>query len=266
MTSSRRNFMSASSALAVPAALQRTNGLIIDGHCQAGHGVRSLGRTTNFADPEITVRHMEEAGIQRSIVYPLENQDYQKANEEVADICRKHPGKFIGFAMHNPQTEGDSIPGLLKREVQELGLKGMKVSRLPPRGVLDAVSQLGIPLFYQAERVSNVNMMAREFPRTPIILAHLGSSSFVWGEHVAAIDAARRYPNVYLDTSMVGLFQFMEMAAKEAGAGKLIFGTGGLEFDARVELYKIKLLKFSAADEAKVLGGNMQRLLPKGTV
>jgi predicted TIM-barrel fold metal-dependent hydrolase len=65
---------------------------------------------------------------------------------------------------------------------------------------------------------------------------------------------------------MVGLFQFLEMAAKEVGASKLIFGSGSPEFDARVELYKIKLLKFSAADEAKVLGGNIQRLLPKGTI
>jgi predicted TIM-barrel fold metal-dependent hydrolase len=125
---------------------------------------------------------------------------------------------------------------------------------------------LGIPVIYQAERVVNFNMIAHEFPRTPFIVAHLGSYNFVWGEHVAAIDAARRFPNVYLDTSLIGLFQFLEMAATGGGASKLIFGSGGQEFDARVELHKIKLLKLSAADEAKVLGGNIQRLLPKGSI
>lgn len=263
MQSTRRNLISAGALLA-PA--QRAKRLVIDGHCLAGNGLRSPGHPFTFEDPELILRQMGEAGIQHTIICPLENQDYAKANQEIAEICRKYPGKFVGFARHNPETEADRIPELLTREVRELGLKGLKVTRLPGRGVLDTVSQLGIPLLYQAERVVNLNMIARDFPRISFIVAHLGSFNYVWGEHVAAIDAARRYPNVYLDTSMVGLFQFLEMAAREVGAGKLIFGSGGPEFDSRVELYKIKLLKFSAADEAKVLGGNILRLLPKGSI
>jgi len=56
------------------------------------------------------------------------------------------------------------------------------------------------------------------------------------------------------------------MAVKELGAHKLIFGSDGPEFDSRAELHKIKLLKLPAAEEATVLGGNIQRLLPKGSV
>jgi predicted TIM-barrel fold metal-dependent hydrolase len=263
MGSSRRNVLTGGFAFAPQ---QRGRQLIIDGHSLAGHGLRSPGHPFTYADPEQILRQMEEAGIERTIVCPLENQDYAKANEEVAEICRKYPGKFIGFARHNPDTEGGRIPGMLTREVRELGLKGLRINQLPPRPVLEAVSQLGIPIIYQAERVVNVNMIAREFSSTPIIIAHLGSYNFAWGEHVAAIDAARRYPNVYLDTSLVALFQFLEIAAKEVRAGKLIFGSGGPEFDPRVELHRIKLLKLSAADEAKVLGANIQRLLPKGSL
>jgi predicted TIM-barrel fold metal-dependent hydrolase len=62
----------------------------------------------------------------------------------------------------------------------------------------------------------------------------------------------------------VVFFKFLEMAAKEAGPKKLIFGSDGPELDSRVELYKIKLLKLVPADEALVLGGNILKLLPKG--
>jgi len=56
------------------------------------------------------------------------------------------------------------------------------------------------------------------------------------------------------------------MAAKELGPGKLIFGSDGPELDSRVELHKIKLLKLSADREAQVLGGNIARLLPEGSI
>jgi predicted TIM-barrel fold metal-dependent hydrolase len=64
----------------------------------------------------------------------------------------------------------------------------------------------------------------------------------------------------------VVFWKFLEMAARELGAGKLIFGSDGPEVDSRVELYKIRLLKFPPAEEAQVLGGNIARLLPKGSV
>ena len=39
-------------------------------------------------------------------------------------------------------------------------------------------------------------------------MAHLGSfASQNWSEHLAAIDVARRYPNVYLETSSVVLWR-----------------------------------------------------------
>jgi len=241
-----------------------TRQLIIDAHCHAGHGERSPGHWATYADPEIILRHMGEAGIDRSILFPLESQEYAKANQEVVEFCRRRPGKFIGFARHDPQAEGDRIPEMLAHEVKDLGLKGLKVSKLPTRGVLEAVSKLGIPVIYHAERAVTFNMMAQEFPNTPFIVAHMGSHIFNWGEHIVAIDLARRFPNVYLDTSQVAFFKLLEMAVREVGAGKLIFGSDGPEFDSRAELYKIKLLKLSPADEARVLGGNIQRLLPSG--
>ena len=73
---------------------------------------------------------------------------------------------------------------------------------------------------------------------------------------------ARRYPNVYLETSSVVFFEYLEMAAREMPPEKLIFGSDGPLVDSRVELYKIRLLKLPEDHEAKVLSGNILRLLP----
>jgi len=129
------------------------------------------------------------------------------------------------------------------------------------------VAELGIPVLYHPDRVADFHMIASEYPRVPFIVAHLGSfASANWTEHLAAIDIARRYSNVYLDTSGVAFWKYLQMAAKEAGPEKVIFGSDGPELDSRVELYKVRLLKLPPADEAKVVGGNILRLLPKGSV
>jgi len=218
---------------------------------------------TTRADVEVTLRHMAEAGIDRTIIFPINNAEFERPNQEIAEICGRYPGKFIGFAKHDPQTEAGRIRALLRREVESLGLKGLKLHKLPTREVLEAVAELRLPILYHCSKVSEFHLLAQEYPRIPFIVAHLGSfASRDWPEHVAAIDLARRYPNVYLDTSSVVFFKFLEMAAREAGPGKLIFGSDGPELDSRVELYKVKLLKLKPEEEAQVLGGNVLKLLP----
>mgnify|MGYP000185722360 CR=1 FL=1 len=261
---SRRGFLASTAAQATAG---QGRALVIDAHCHAGTGQAMSAPWTTRADVEVTLRHMAEAGIDRTIIFPINNAEYARPNREIAEICARYPDKFIGFAKHDPQTEAGRIRAMLREEVERMGLKGLKLHRLPTREVLDAAAELGIPILYHPERVANFHLIASEYPQVPFIMAHLGSfASHDWTEHLAAIDAARRYPNVYLDTSSVVFFRFLELAAKEAGPDKLIFGSDGPELDSRVELYKVKLLKLPPAQEAKVLGGNILRLLPQGTL
>ena len=266
MIFSRRKLLAGAGTLLTAQSRSATKPLVIDAHCHAGHGQEMSAPWTTRADPEITLRHMVEAGIDRTVVFPINNPEYEKPNQEIAEICGRYPGKFIGFAKHDPQTEAGRIARLLRHEVEGLGLKGLKLHKLPTREVLDAVSELKIPIIYHPEKVSNFHMIAAEYPNIPFLMAHLGNfASEKWPEHLEAISVARRYPNVYLETSSVVFYKFLEMAARELGAGKLVFGSDGPELDSRVELYKIKLLKLAPADEAQVLGGNIARLLPAGT-
>lgn len=263
----RRAFLAAPIAAAAQTATPDRKALVIDAHCHAGFGTALSAPWTTRADPEVTLRRMEEAGIDRTVIFPIHNERYEAANRQIAEICRRYPKKFIGFAKHEPLEEAGSIPEMLKREVDSLGLRGLKLHRLPTREVLDTVAELGIPVLYHPEKVSNFHLIAQEYPGVPFLIAHLGSfGSKDWTEHLAAIDVAKRYPNVYLETSSVLFWKFLEQAARELPPGKLIFGSDGPELDSRVEIYKIRLLKLKPAEEERVLGGNMAALLPKGTL
>ena len=268
----RRDFvrLGMGSALVLNAASTRATEparrLIIDAHCHAGKGF-DYGKAdsdpwTTFNDPEWTLRRMEEVGIDRTVIFPINNTSYQEANVEIAGYVRRWPAKFIGFAKHDTKTEAGKIAGLLRSEVRELGLKGLKLHGQPSPEMVEAVSELKIPILVHPDTVDKLLPIVSTNPQVSFILAHLGNfASHEWREHVRAIEAAKQLPNLYLDTSSVVFVQYLEQAARDLPATKLIFGSDGPLLDARVELYKIRLLKLSAESEALVLGGNIRRLL-----
>src|SRR5262249_51953434 len=149
-----------------------------------------------------------------------------------------------GFAKHDPKTEAGKIRGLLTREVRELGLKGLKLHAVPTPEILATVTELGIPVLVHPPRVGDLVEVVRIHPEVRFILAHLGSfASQDWQEHLRAIEAAKHLPNLYLETSSVVFFPYLERAARELAADKLLFGSDAPLVDARVELYKVRLLK-----------------------
>ncbi len=244
---------------------------VVDAHCHAGHGMNygnadpNSNPWTTFNDPQRTLRRMEEAGIDQSIIFPISNISYEKANEEIASYVRKWPDQFIGFAKHDAKTEQGKIRELLRHEVNDLGLSGLKLHGAPTQEMVETAAELKIPILFHPPTVNDDSLVIiRANPMVPFILAHLGNfASRDWKEHVRAIDAAEHLPNLYLETSSVAFVDYLEQAARELPAEKLIFGSDGPLVDARVELYKIKLLKLSPEKEALVLGGNILRLLKR---
>jgi predicted TIM-barrel fold metal-dependent hydrolase len=241
---------------------------VIDAHCHAGRGL-NYGKDdppsdpwTTWNDPQWTLRRMEEAGIERTVIFPINNTTYQQANEEIAGYVRRWPDRLIGFAKHDAKTEAGEIRDLLRREVRELGLRGLKLHGVPSEEMMAAAAELAVPVLFHPPSVEACLDAVRSHPKVPFILAHLGSfASQNWREHVRAMEAAKEIPNLYLDTSSVVFVPYLEQAARELPAEKLIFGSDGPLVDVRVELYKIRLLKLPPEKEELVLAGNIRRLL-----
>jgi hypothetical protein len=218
-----------------------------------------------------------EAGIERSCVSAPQNPSYEQANIHVARLCEKYPDKLIGFAVHNPQAETGQLRAKLIEEVKSMGFQGLKSDGHPTRELLDVVAELGIPVIYYPadswplvnqswELIRMYHIMTATYPTVNFILPHLGRfrtapAACGWWIHIEAIDLAKRHPNLHLEASGIDTHSYREMAAKELPADQLVFGSFAPELDPRVEIYAFKLLKLPPEQEAKALGGNIQRLL-----
>ena len=242
--------------------------IVIDAHCHAGKGM-NYGKGdelsdpwTTYNDPRWTLTRAAEVGIDKTIIFPINNTTYKDANEEIASYVKRWPDKFIGFAKHDAKTEAGNIRNMLRHEVLQLGLRGLKLHGIPTKEMVETAAELRIPILFHPPNVSDSLEVIESHPEVSFILAHLGCfASRNWKEHVRAIEAAQRIVNLYLDTSSVVFFKYLERAAHELPPEKLLFGSDGPLVDSRVELYKIRLLRLPKEKEQLVLGGNILRLL-----
>lgn len=264
---SRRDILRGGAAVAMGAAATttaQTKPLVIDCHTHMGHAPSLLDPWSSFTDPELTLRRNREAGIDKAVIFPISQDYFEKPNQEIAALCRRYPDRFIGFAKHDPENEKGRIRQMLFHECRELGLRGLKLHKFPGPEVLDVVAELGIPILYHPKRVALFDEIARNYPMIDLILAHLGSDlSADWREHLAGIEMARKYPNVYLDTGAVVMTRYIEKAIDELGPTKILYGSDEPELDCRLEIFKVRMLRLPEKDEQMILGGNIQRLLSK---
>jgi hypothetical protein len=243
--------------------------LVID--CHAHVGIARMPGTTEeltapwdtVADAETILQHAQEAGIDKTVIFPINNTSYKEANEDIARMCQRYPQRFAGFARHDAETEAGKIRPLLFHEIRDLGLRGLKLHTQPNREILDAARDLGIPILYDSnQHVELFEEFLPFYPTINFIIPHLGSDqSDDWRQHLLAIELAKRYPNVHVDTAAVVLTEYLEKAIKELPAEQILFGSDEPEIDCRLEIFKIRVLNPPKEKEELILGGNIQRLL-----
>jgi len=191
--------------------------------------------------------------------------DYERANRRTAAIVARGRGRLLGFACVHAEQDAGRVFRLVGEAVERLGLKGIKVhghDAAVTREVAAAADRFRLPvLFDPASDVAPVELLAIEFPRVAWIIPHLGSFADDWAAQRSVIDLLSRYPNVFADSSGVRRFDLLAEAVRRGGAHKLLFGSDGPWLHPAVELEKIRQLELAPADERKVLGGNILRLL-----
>jgi predicted TIM-barrel fold metal-dependent hydrolase len=258
------------------ATLENSPVPVIDSHVHVGTADQMIVPWNTVGDPEEILRNMRKGNIDQSVIFPMTNPNWQHsfelANREIVQICRRYPGKFIGFAKHDSAAEKGRIRDLLRKEIIELGLHGYKShSPQPTLEVMDTVAELKIPYLYHPRQVSDLVAVARDYPMVDMIMAHAGPYNRIASKSVEsrleAIEAAKTHSNIYLETSRATETSLLERALQEAGPAKMIFGSDAPDCDARLEAFKIRnamaTLNIPLAQQAMVLGGNLLRLLNK---
>ena len=192
---------------------------------------------------ETFLAQMDEAGIEKSVIFAMYAPLLYASNEFVSDLCKKYPERLIGFA--SVDIHSDNSVELLSYAISSLGLKGLKLhpplqnfypndKKLWP--LYAKASELNIPVVFhvgttpfgslvklsQASPIL-IDDIANDFPDLKIILTHLGT---LW--HNESFMVVEKHPNLYIDTAAYP-YEIKELLTenliKRVGENKFIFGT-----------------------------------------
>ena len=216
------------------------------------------------ADAEIILQHAKEAGIDKTIIFPINNTNYREANEDIARVCQRYPDRFAGFCRHDAETEErGTIRAMMFHEIRDLGLRGLKLHTQPTAEILEAARDLCIPVLYDSnQHVELFEEFLPFYPTINFIAPHLGSDqSDDWREHLLTIELAKRYRNFHVDTAAVVLTEYLEKAITELPAEQILFGSDEPEIDCRLEIFKLRVLNLPKDKAELIFGGNIERLL-----
>jgi len=182
---------------------------VFDTHTHLGTA-RHSGRTAT--DDEL-LRHMDRAGVDRSMLIPFPVvDDYRAQHDAIAAAVRAHKDRFVGAACLNPFVAPEEFRGEVRRCAEELGFRALKLQ--PQYQALNPVSRRSDFFFETAAEFrlpviahtgtgapfalpSLFIAAARRFPEVTIVLGHAGGSVY----YLEAIVAAQVCPNVCVELS-----------------------------------------------------------------
>ncbi len=239
--------------------------MIIDCHCHAGKGEGLSTPWSTDAPIEPYLRRARQAGIDRTVILATQHTDYARANANVARIAARYPDRLLCFACVHARRDAGRIRTMVEHAVTHWGFCGIKVHRHEApatREVAEVARIFKLPILYDVVGdVWSMELIASQYPDVNFIVPHLGSFADDWRVHIQVIDQIARLPNVYTDTSGVKRFDYVVEAVQRGGAHKVLFGSDGPWLHPALELHKIRLLKLPPTAEARVLGGNLLRLI-----
>lgn len=241
--------------------------MIIDSHTHVDE-VEAWGW---FDPPEVLLPLLDEAGIDQAIImtYRDATGPDDPATAYTLEAIARYPDRLIGYVRLN--AEAPKALQALDQALGQDGLKGLKLHTVSyvgfPYGegtlrLLRRAADYNAPvLFHSGDEPlalpQELAEAARLCPDTIVIMGHMGG--FYHCE--AAIEAARSYPNILLDTSAMPYPEMIRRAVETIGAERVLFGSDGPGCVPRLEVEKVRLAGLSPADQALILGGNIKRIL-----
>lgn len=162
--------------------------------------------------------------------------------EEAARFL-EHP-KFVGVKLH-PLLDGFHPNDPSLAPVMEI----LESRQLP------VLVHTGHPIFTLPWSVEE---LALNWPRVPVVFAHMGHGNIVYIN--ASIDIAERRPNVYLETSGMPMHAKVREAVERIGSARVLYGSDAPFGHPDVEIRKIEVAGLSPEDLRSVLGRSARAL------
>ena len=162
------------------------------------------------------VKLLDKMGVEKAVIFNLDEETPSGIaglpNDYYAEIVKKHPDKFVGFAGIDPLKRMKAVREI--RRSYDLGLRGVAVRPfmfgIPPHHakmypIYSTCVELDIPIWFhlsinystnnmEVERPIYLDIVAQDFPELKIIAGHGG---WPWVNELVAV--AWRNPNIYID-------------------------------------------------------------------
>lgn len=239
--------------------------LVVDCHSHIGEG------HDYSQSAEELLREMDRYGVDRAVICPVDRciaVDNREGNDLMLATAAAHPDRFYPFATANPWY-GVRAADELRRAVGE-GARGIKLHPALQGFLLcdelvdplvELALGLNVPVYFHTgtpaySQPLQLSELARRFPDATLIMGHMGSTDF-W---LDAIPAGLVAENIYLDTSW-SLPDKVIRAVAAVGPDRVLFGTDAPLSTIRVEMGCRQATQLPAETKAKVMGGNLLRLL-----
>ena len=293
---SRRKFVQAAAVLPLSGLARAADlpAVVVDAHvhCFAGKDSREFPYhekapyTPDGLPPERLLERMKQAGVDRAIiVHPEPFQDDHRYLEHCLSVGKeKFKGTCLFFAAQDDSPA--KLRELVRRvpgKVVALRIHAYAPERLPPfekpelKRLWQTAADLGlaVQLHFEPRYAAGFEPLIREFPKTTVIIDHLGRPFQGKPEEHAVVVKWSRYENTIMKLSAIPeqrQYPHREIAPiiKELvtafTANRLIYGGGfderatGESYRAAREAVRAYLGGLNAEQQALVLGGNAARV------
>ncbi len=220
---------------------------------------------------------LEDTGITRGVVWHISQRECGPdtgnaiisqaiANDNRASGCRT----ILPPLVDDNIMTGDFLDRMVSEGIVALrafpDAQRFQLNRVTFGNFLDDVSERGIPLlmsFLYGMEWSAIYQLMSDYPQLTVVLCDLG----LWGQDRNSWPLVDKYPNVYLESSLVSLQAGgVEAAVKKIGAEKIIFGSGFPSHSPHAAVLDILHADISDADKQKIAAGNLDKLIKKVAV
>jgi len=233
----------------------------IDAHSHVGW----FGSWSNVGiTPEEMIRQMDEYNVEKAVIstYPA---------QESIDAVDKYPDRFVGAIWVNPY-EPECLDQI-RDAVENHGFKAIKLhplcqSYLPNDEcvfpIAELARELDIPLMIHTGHPPyslpwSVAQLADIYPDVKMVMIHMGHGNGMYVQ--SAIDMAKKYPNLYLETSGMPMHTKIKEAYEDVGTDRIMWGLDAPFHHPTVEMQRTIVSGLTDEQLEDVFYNNCKKLL-----
>jgi len=234
---------------------------VIDAHAHIG----SFGSWAQVSSTESSLlAEMDQFDVEKAIVFSPDN-------NLVRDAVARHGARLVGYVWPNPRET--TAVGLVKQALGEWGFRGIKLhplfdAFLPTddivHPIMEEARKARVPVAIHSGHPPfslpwSIGELAEVYPDVRIVMLHMGHGHGVYIQ--AAINMARRYDNIILETSGMPMHTKIREAMKTVGERRVVYGSDIPFHHSSVELQRVKMAGLSGRELRLLLHDNAQDFL-----